>query len=360
MAAIAPEVLTPAEPGPAASLRLQAAVWSFLGLLYLLVLLPQSAVAAPVLIAFKASWAVSGAVVSSVLGAAYRAARIPDRPAPAALILALPLSAGAAIAWVLGVGAVADRVAGVPHLLYTRSSLPFVFLNHYLILLAWSGAWVGLRYRQRSEADARRALAALGQARTAQLEMLRYQLNPHFLFNALNAVRALVLEDPARARAVVGRLSDFLRYALAERRGDSVAVREEIAIVRDYLDIEAVRFEEQLDAAVALDPAAADLEMPVFLLHSLVENAVKHGEPRDGRLVVRVTADRVGRSLRLAVENSGTLVGPEDDNRRIGLDNVRRRLEAGYPGRHRFTLAGGEGVVRATVVLDPDRGDSRA
>lgn len=339
------------EPWSAPFWRLQAAAWAFLGLVYYLVLLPQSPAPPLALLAFKAVWAATGVGVSSGLAVVYRAARLPDRPPAAALAVALPLSAGLAAAWVLGLGAAADRVAGVPNLLFTPSSLPFVVLNHYLILLAWSAAGLGLAYRQRSEAAARRAVAAQGLARAAQLEMLRYQLNPHFLFNALNTVRALVLEDPARAREVVGRLSDLLRYALAEPRADRVPVRDEVTIVRGYLEIEKVRFEERLDAEVTLDPLAAMFEMPVFLLHTLVENAVKHGTPRDGRVVVRVAVTREGEDLRLVVENSGSLAGGSGEGPGVGLANVRRRLDGAYPGRHRLSLSADGGMVRAVVVL---------
>jgi two-component system, LytTR family, sensor kinase len=330
--------------------RAQAAGWGLFGLVYFLVLLPQSPGPPLALLAFKIVWAATGVGVSSFLWKMYRAVGLIDRPTGVAATLAVPLSAVLAGAWVLSLGAAADRLSGTPHLLFTASSFPFVALNHFLMLLAWSGIYLTLGYRRRSEVEARRALAATALARTAQLEMLRYQLNPHFLFNALNTVRALALEDPSRARDMVGRLSEFLRYALDERRAALVPVREEIRIVRDYLAIEKVRFEERLEATVTLDESVADREIPVFLLHTLVENAIKHGAPREGRLEVDVRVTCEGDRLRLEVSNTGRLAERPGSAPGLGLGNARQRLEGIYPGRASLHLEEKAGRVHAIVL----------
>jgi LytS/YehU family sensor histidine kinase len=193
--------------------------------------------------------------------------------------------------------------------------------------------------------------------------MLAYQLNPHFLFNTLNSIRALINEDRQRAREMVTALSGYLRYALVERPLHVALLEEEVASVRGYLAIEQVRFEERLDARVDVEPAALRCEVPAFLLNPLVENAVRHGaagtagEP----LVLRVEARRVepGR-LRVVVENTGRWAGRRttepaagDDGRPggVGLANVRARLAVLHPADHRLDIEEADGRVRVVVEL---------
>jgi hypothetical protein len=249
---------------------------------------------------------------------------------------------------------------------FPRESVLDGALEHCILpLFGWSLIHLGLKYNAALREQREQALRAVAAARDAQLRMLAYQLNPHFLFNTLNSIRALINEDRQRARDMVTGLSRYLRYALVERPLHVALLEEELASVRGYLGIEQVRFEERLDARIEVDPAALRCEVPSFLLNPLVENALKHGitSAANAPLVLRVEARLVEPDrLRLVVENTGrwaltptaTPNGDDADDRLpggLGLANVRARLAALYPEDHRIEIEEGDGRVRVTVEL---------
>jgi signal transduction histidine kinase len=168
-------------------------------------------------------------------------------------------------------------------------------------------------------------------AQDAELRMLRTQVDPHFLFNSLNSISALTSIDPGAARAMTLRLADFFRHSLGLHADRKVALERELALVRDFLAIEQVRFGERLRFDAEATPDACACLVPPMLLQPLVENAVKHGI---GQLIepgtIRIRAVRAGSLLRIVVEND---VDPEAVSKRgagVGLENVRRRLAAAY------------------------------
>jgi hypothetical protein len=238
------------------------------------------------------------------------------------------------------------------------SRAPREALEYGSIILAWSALYFGIKYGQELRNERERALKADALARQAQLDMLRYQLNPHFLFNALNSLRASINEDPVRARRMVTAFSEFLRYTLLKNDSASVPLREELAAVRNYLDIEKIRFEDRLRVTFDVHPAAEDFSVPGFLIQPLVENAIKHGMGRgDGPLRLTLTARRSAEgSLRVEVANSGAWVEAgerdSDEGAGVGLINVRRRLEQSFPGRHSLMIGEHDGWVRASVEID--------
>lgn len=239
-------------------------------------------------------------------------------------------------------------------------------LDNSLPLFGWSLVRLGLQYNTALRDQREQALRAEAAARDARLRMLAYQLNPHFLFNTLNSIRALINEDRQRAREMVTALSGYLRYALVDRPLHVALLEEEVASVRGYLAIEQVRFEERLDVRMAVDPGARRCEVPAFLLNPLVENALQHGAPGNAGtpLLLRVEARLVApERLRLVVENTGRWGnGPRaapdgvegSDNGLpggVGLANVRARLQALHPGEHRIEIEEADGRVRVVVEL---------
>ena len=258
-------------------------------------------------------------------------------------------------------------IIGAPSLLSFRREwiLDGALVHNVLPLFGWSLVHLGLQYNTALREEREQALRAVAAARDAQLRMLAYQLNPHFLFNTLNSIRALINEDRGRAREMVTALSGYLRYALVERPLHVALLAEEVESVRGYLEIERVRFEERLDARLDIEPAALRCEVPAFLLNPLVENAVKHGAAgtAGAPLVLRVEARLVapGR-LRLVVENTGGWNGGRsgvaaadgtDDGLPggIGLANVRARLETLHPAEHRIEFEEADGRVRVVIEL---------
>jgi hypothetical protein len=229
-------------------------------------------------------------------------------------------------------------------------------LNKTPVLLAWSALYLGIKHQQELQAERERTLRATALATEAQLEMLRYQLQPHFLFNSLNSLRALIQEDPSRAREMVTELSDFLRYSLSVHGATEMPLAEEIASIRRYLTLEQVRYEDRLQVAFEVDPAAESHPVPSYLLHPLAENAVKYGIRTSARpLRVRVAARVEGERLLVEVANTGSWCEPEDgppeNGLKVGLANVRQRLASLYPGRHRFEVGQSDGWVRARIEL---------
>ena len=254
-----------------------------------------------------------------------------------------------------------------------RSILEFVFA-----FLVWSAAYFGVLVWRRSQEREREAMEARRLAQEAQLQMLAYKLNPHFLFNALTSIRAMIDEDRARARQMVTELAAFLRHALVERALQTTTLAAELDALRGYLAIEQIRFEERLAIETHVDGAAESCAIPAFLIHPLLENAIKHGsrDGADGPLRVRLAATVAGDMLRVEVWNTGSLLARAGDGRRsepgladaspnangtgIGVRNVRERLARLFPGRHRFELTDERGWVRALVELPARAGQSSA
>lgn len=231
------------------------------------------------------------------------------------------------------------------------------WLHEFMLLMAWSALYLGIRYALDLHREKERLRAALADAQRARIRMLRYQLNPHFLFNALASVRASVAEDPQRAQATINALSGFLRYSLLGG-DDDVTLEREFEAIRHYLAIQKLRFEARIDYAVALDPAAAQLRLPAFLIQPLVENAVKYGMRTGmGATAIRVSAARTPTGCALEVANRGewldeSHVMDDLDRSGIGLENLRQRLAEHFPGRHAFAISCEDGWVRARLRIE--------
>lgn len=232
------------------------------------------------------------------------------------------------------------------------------FPDYAFVMLAWSAAYLGIEFWRYSKVQERNAAEAKALAHQAQLETLSYQLNPHFLFNALNSIRALIQEDRDRARDVVTQLSEFLRYTLVRKPLDEVPLREEVEVLSRYLRIEQTRFEDKLVTEIDIDPAVGEKLVPAFILHPLVENAVKHGmRTSKGPLRLRILARYTNGYLQVEVANTGSLEPdaaasePATDGAGIGLRNVMERLAHLYPGRHEFHVTQQGDWVRAILRI---------
>jgi hypothetical protein len=327
-----------------------------------------------VILATEPVYILIGFLLSLLLGRVYD--RLGVGPASFGRTLAISVagSIAAGVLWNVafyyyrhfGAATVHSIMIGAPSPLRIRPGwiLDGALVHCVLPLFGWSLVHLGFQYNTALREQREQALRAVAAARDAQLRMLAYQLNPHFLFNTLNSIRALINEDRQRAREMVTALSGYLRYALVERPLHIALLEEEVESVRGYLAIEQVRFEERLDAQVDVEPAALRCEVPAFLLNPLVENALKHGVAAPNwPLVVRVKARLVEPDrLMITVENSGVWKGrgktapaasegDDDAPGGVGLANVRARLRAIYPGDHRVGMEHGCGRVRFMVEL---------
>lgn len=202
------------------------------------------------------------------------------------------------------------------------------------------------RSREKDEARARAELAAL-----------RMQIQPHFLFNALNTVAALVHESPSVAERMIVRLSTLLRATLDAPDAEEVPLVEELRIARLYLEIEEARFEDRLRVRWRVDPRAYGARVPHLILQPLVENAVRHGiSPRAAPGTVEIAAERVDGTLRLEVRDDGVGGAPAAAAAGVGLQNTRERLRHLYGARQTVEVSGAPGggfSVRITLPFRP-------
>jgi LytS/YehU family sensor histidine kinase len=187
-------------------------------------------------------------------------------------------------------------------------------------------------------------------ARDAQLQSLRAQINPHFLFNCLNSLRHLIVTEPRRAEVMVTALSELLRYSLAADRTASVALSEELRIVDEYLALERVRLDDRLTVERAVAPDALHARIPPMLIQTLADNAIKHGIAElPGGGIVRIEARAANGRVDILVANTGHLKPVSDDGR--GLENTRKRLRLIYGEAATFSLQETRGTVEARVAL---------
>jgi two-component system, LytTR family, sensor histidine kinase AlgZ len=212
----------------------------------------------------------------------------------------------------------------------------------------------GLHYAvigaEASRAAEERAAEARSLARDAELSALRMQINPHFLFNSLHSIAALATVDGARAREMCIRMSDFLRSSLGLRDRESIPLREELALARNYLEVEQVRFGERLKVRDRIESECENCAIPALLLQPLVENAVKHGvagliEGGDIALTVR----RAGTDVIVEIENAFDSDSEPPARLGLGVAHVRRRLDVRYGERARFTAGAHDGIYRVEL-----------
>jgi len=233
-------------------------------------------------------------------------------------------------------------------------------LGSTYLMLCWSGLYFGIKYYETLQRDRETALEASALAQEAQVKMLRYQLNPHFLFNTLNAISTLILDGQAKvANQAVGRLSDFLRHTLDQDPMKKVTLREELAALDLYLGIEKLRFAERLRIEFDVDDAALPALVPSLILQPLVENALKHAiAPREegGRLRIEARTDQ--RTLTLVVQDDGPglPVGVNlGEGRGVGFRNTRERLSVLYGGHQRLAVRFARPGLRLEIELPFER-----
>jgi hypothetical protein len=195
----------------------------------------------------------------------------------------------------------------------------------------WTTAYLALSYSIAVQEQERHSAELAIKAQEAQVRALRYQINPHFLFNTLNAIAALIGDAPAKAEEMVVQLSDFFRRTLAVNPMEDLTLADEVELQRLYLEIERTRFPDRLRFDVALGGGTAEAKVPALLLQPLVENAVKHGVAvSEGPTCIRIGAGLDGSVLEIIVENDATAGGPGSAGEKVGLRNVAERLRSRF------------------------------
>ena len=313
---------------------------------------------------------VTGFSISLLLSVVYRVL-IGQRPlvtwGVTALVLPFAVGLYAFIdAWVIQLYR-ADGTAGFAQLLIG------VFYLDLTLLGAWTALYYAVNFFLQVEEQNDQLMRLENQATSAQLAMLRYQLNPHFLFNTLNSISTLVLlKQTEAANAMLSRLSSFLRYTLVNEPTGRVTVAQEVETLKLYLDIELMRFEERLRTTFNIDPASDQALLPSLLLQPLVENAIKYAvSPQESGAEITISTQLVGQNLRITVSDTGPgLQSGSEDNRvsgvsfdggepvstGVGLANIRDRLAQAYADQHRFdTVNPPEGGFAVVIEIPFER-----
>lgn len=230
---------------------------------------------------------------------------------------------------------------GVDETPFAQLWLAAIYINSVL-LAAWSALYYAINYFVRAEEQADQMMRLEAQATSAQLTMLRYQLNPHFLFNTLNSISTLVLlKQTEQANAMLSRLSSFLRFTLINEAAAKVPLTQEVETLKLYLDIEKMRFEDRLRTCFTIESSVENALVPSLLLQPLVENAIKYAvTPKEEGADISVTAQLVGQRVRITVSDTGPGLQPGQQDQSlstgVGMANTRERLLQAYGEDQRF------------------------
>ena len=328
--------------------------------------------------------AATGLATSSVLRLLYRRIAREGAGLATSCVTAVAASVAGAVVWNGVASAILGRSLQNDSALLGALGRTFPrfdgVLYHALVLLTWSLLYLGARHYRALVAERERSLQAESLAREARLLALRYQIGPHFLFNALNAISTLVVTDrKADATAAIARLAELLRVSLETPERGTITLASELEIVRAYVAIERVRFGDRLQVVIDADEETLDARVPAMILQPLVENAVRHAVavrdeptciqlssravrrgiavvPMDGPSTGRIAIPRCARDdILLTVSDDGPGIG-ESRGFGVGLANIRARLEELYPDRHSFVArATPDGGYRAEISIPLSR-----
>jgi len=295
----------------------------------------------------------SGFVVSHVLRTLFKKYRLANKSIRSILLPAFALVLAGTMLWEAAIVFVHVAILRFYSLSNISLGSTMFWFYYYLVALSlWSVLYFVFKIvaQRRSEKIERLELAL--SLKDAQLQNLKWQLNPHFLFNSLNSVRALISEDPERAKDMVTRMSSLLRYALNSSDQKTVSLETEIDAVRTYLELEKIRFESRLHYEIEVPPSCLSLRILPMCLQTLAENAIKHGIaklPRGG--TVRIVAFAEANTLHVKILNSGDIVSPLRYG--TGLQNTEDRIKLMFGPRSQLRLQQLEpGLVETQLVLE--------
>jgi hypothetical protein len=212
------------------------------------------------------------------------------------------------------------------------------FGSYITVITIWSFIYFMYHFMAKTRKQELDTIKLEALVKSLELKTIKANINPHFIFNALNGIRALIDEDPARARRAVTELSNILRSSLSADKGETVSLEDELKIVKDYLALENMRFEDRLKIEYEIDDDTLDQQVPPMMLQTLVENAIKHGISKNVRGgLVRIISDFTGNFHELAVQNTGYLNGGLS-RQGFGLSSTYDRLSLLYGEKAKFEI----------------------
>jgi len=228
-------------------------------------------------------------------------------------------------------------------------------LPRYFVTVAVAQIVLHYKASREHETQSARLEASLAEAR---LQILRSQIEPHFLFNTLNSIATLATQDPSAAERMTLQLADLLRVSLDYARSQEIPLKQELEFLQNYLDIQRTRFRDRLTVQMNIDPDLLPVRVPSLILQPLAENAIRHGIARSATPgYIRITAARENGHIKIDIADNGAgMCGSPEPRDGVGLSNTRARLEQLYGSQHQFRVEGGDGRgCRVTLVLPLSR-----
>ncbi len=226
------------------------------------------------------------------------------------------------------------------------------YFNALFTLMFWNVIYFIYHYNRKIRLQELNNLRLQATVKELELKTIKAHINPHFIFNALNSIRALVDENPQRARTAITQLSNILRSSMQTEKLETVSLERELSIVKDYLELETMRFEDRLKVEYDIDDDTLDQPVPPMMLQTLVENAIKHGisKQMNGGLV-KISSDFSGVNHIISVQNTGFLNGSYNPEG-FGLDSTQNRLSLMYGKKASFSIRNTDNnMVEAKIVL---------
>ncbi len=304
----------------------------------------------------------TGIIISLFLRIIYRRFDVSDHSIFYLFLIIFGISLPAGICWIVFDHLFSIPLWGYEIIVRTVSNISGTeFLSavfyYSTILIAWSSLYFGIKNTLEWQISKDKIEKTKLLLEVSQLKMLRYQLNPHFLFNSLSSLRGLIREDRAAAEKMLSRISEFLRFSLVNRKNEEVPLQEELESIRSYSDIEKVRFGDKLEVTYDIDPLAEDFPVPALILYPLVENAIKYGMDTSSmplKIIISAEVDRG--SLKISVINSGKWIEDNDGKTGTGtgINNIKKRLGHLYPEEHYFGFKKENDRVIAEIELKRD------
>jgi two-component system LytT family sensor kinase len=277
-----------------------------------------------------------------------------SRPIPMQLVYIVVFSFVKGIVFFLAI-LLLSKISGLQ---LSGMSAVFVFesiINFTSIFWLWNVIYFGFQYFQNYKLSEINALRYLAASRQSELDNLKAQLNPHFIFNCLNSIRALVDENPLKAKKAVTTLSTILRNTLLIGKNKEIPLREEVSLVKDYLHLEKIRYEERLEYSFNITESLENCMIPPFILQAQVENAVKHGISKlSGNGIISIKAEHIGSGLQLMVSNTGRLNNSKPLTG-VGLRNSAQRLELLYGPQSLITMHENNGRVEVRIFIPAEK-----
>lgn len=219
-----------------------------------------------------------------------------------------------------------------------------------ILMALWLAIYMAWHYLQRSQKDKLDRISLEKTVKELELKTIKSHINPHFIFNSLNSIRALVEENPKRARTAITELSNILRSSLQMEKLETIPLEKELSIVKDYLALEQMRFEERLQVNFNIDENTMEQPVPPMMLQTLVENAIKHGISKQiGGGIINISSEFVDHHLQITVQNTGQING---DPEGFGITSTRNRLRFLHNGHSVFNISNiGKNMVQVQVRM---------